>query len=98
MFVITVEYVVTPETADAFQERVLRQASDSVSREPDCHVFEVSRDPEQPERFLLYERYTNEEAFDAHVASDHFKSFRADIADFVVSRTPTRWKCVSKTA
>lgn len=95
MFVVSVEFVVAPQATETFRERVLRQARDSVTLEPECHLFEVSQDPERPERFLLYERYTDAQAFEEHLASDHFKSFRADVEDILVSRTLTKWDCLS---
>ncbi len=98
MFVVTVEFLVSPETAGSFRDRVLRQARDSLSLEPECLLFEVSQKPEQPELFLLYERYTDEDAFEAHLASDHFLAFSADVEEIVVSRVITKWNCLSPSA
>ena len=79
MYVITVEFIVAPEHAEAFQKRVQQQASDSLTKEPDCSVFEVCVDPKRPERIFLYEVYSDEAAFKLHLDSDHFKAFDAEV-------------------
>ena len=41
--------------------------------EPGCHDFVALRGTEDPDSFVLYERYENREAFDAHMASPHYQ-------------------------
>ena len=36
-------------------------------------VYQVHRDPTDPSVFFMYEQYTDEAAFQAHVASPHFQ-------------------------
>ena len=91
MFVVAVHFVVKTESAAAFLARVRQQANDSLTKEPDCHLFDVCIDPARPERVFLYERYTNAAAFDAHLASDHFKAFDHEVADLVLSKTVGKW-------
>jgi quinol monooxygenase YgiN len=40
--------------------------------EPGCLEFSVYREIDDPRAFLLYERYTHEEAFQAHRRTPHF--------------------------
>ena len=40
--------------------------------EPGCREFVALRGTEDPDSFVLYERYESREAFDAHLASPHF--------------------------
>ncbi len=86
MYVVTVEFVVAREQADAFSARVLQQAADSLTAEPGCRVFDVCVDPEHNGRFFLYEVYDNAAAFEHHLASAHFKAFDADVAGWLASK------------
>jgi (4S)-4-hydroxy-5-phosphonooxypentane-2,3-dione isomerase len=41
--------------------------------EPDCHAYHANRSQEDPNQILLYERYTDLAAIDAHRETGHFK-------------------------
>jgi autoinducer 2-degrading protein len=41
--------------------------------EPGNLAYVVHRDPADPRRFVIYERYVDAAAFEAHAASEHFK-------------------------
>jgi len=41
--------------------------------EPGCRDFVALRGTEDPDSFVLYERYESDEAFKAHQASPHFE-------------------------
>ena len=45
-----------------------------VRTEPGCVTFDVNRGLDDDHDFVLYEVYRDREAFDAHVASEHFTS------------------------
>ena len=89
MHVVTVEFIVKPEHADRFRERVEQQAADSLAREDQCHVFDVCRDPKQAERFFLYEVYEDEAAFQSHLCSAHFKAFDRESRAWVTEKHVT---------
>lgn len=91
MFVITVVFEVRPESASEFSDAVQAQAKNSVDNETDCHLFDVCRDSDRPDRFFLYEIYSDEAAFDAHLESVHFKDFDQKVAQMVVSKSVERW-------
>lgn len=86
MFVLVVEFTAKPGHSATFRDRVQQQARDSLQLEPECHVFDVCVDPARDEFVLLYEVYTDRAAFDAHLASDHFKGFDADVRDWVADK------------
>lgn len=86
MFVVTVEFIARNEHVEAFVRRVQRQSTDSLTQEPGCHVFDVCIDPERPKHVFLYEVYSDAAAFQAHLASEHFKAFDADVAPWVVEK------------
>ena len=46
--------------------------------EPGCREFTALRGTENPDSFVLYERYESSDAFDAHVASPHYEGIARD--------------------
>ncbi len=46
MFVVTVHFHIHPPFVESFRAAVLRQAKNSIEREPDCKQFDVSQNPE----------------------------------------------------
>ncbi|MEO0624172.1 MAG: putative quinol monooxygenase [Pseudomonadota bacterium] len=92
MHVVTVTFEVRDEEAERFLARVRLQASESLSNEDDCHQFDVCTDPLDPCRIFLYELYTDAAAFDAHLASAHFKAFDAEVSPWVVKKSIATWE------
>lgn len=91
MFVVVVEFQVRPEAADAFRSAVLEQARNSLELEPECRVFDVAEDERLAGRFLLYEKYSSPDAFDVHLASEHFRAFDARVTPWVLQKTVAEW-------
>jgi len=86
-YIVTVDWHIFPEHSDAFGLRAKQQANDSLNLEEHCLFFDLSRSDEDRNHFFMYEIYSNREAFDAHLASAHFKNFSKDIAEMVMTRT-----------
>jgi len=56
--------------------------------EPGCHDFVALRGSEDPDSFVLYERYASADAFEAHQASPHFEGIAvAQIRPLLAERT-----------
>jgi quinol monooxygenase YgiN len=56
--------------------------------EPGCYDFVALRSSEDPDSFVLYERYESEEAFKAHQSSPHFEGIAvAQIRPLLSERT-----------
>jgi quinol monooxygenase YgiN len=56
--------------------------------EPGCLEFTALRSTQNPESFVLCERYASREAFDAHLASAHFETHvRTRIWPLLADRT-----------
>ena len=83
MYVVIVEFTTHAQQAAAFRQRVIRQASDSLEFEADCHVFDVCIDPERDNFVLLYEVYTDRSAFEAHLGSRHFLDFNDTVQAWI---------------
>ena len=91
MHVITVEFVIEPGRTEAFREAMLRQARNSLDREPGCLQFDVCFDPNDAKRVFLYEIYVDRDAFDEHLRSAHFLEFDATVKDWLTSKSVRAW-------
>ena len=83
MYVVLVNFTIHADHVDEFRERVRQQAQDSLDNEPECHVFDVCIDPDNPAEVMLYEVYSHADAFAVHLASDHFRDFDATVKNWV---------------
>jgi quinol monooxygenase YgiN len=93
MYVVTVEFTIRPDRLQAFLPLMVANAKASREKEPGCRQFDVCQDPAKPEVIFLYEVYDDRAAFDAHLATAHFKDFDAAVAAMVAGkavRTYTR--------
>ncbi|MEM6386161.1 MAG: putative quinol monooxygenase [Pseudomonadota bacterium] len=86
MYVVAVTFHVDAAHTDAFLAAVTENARQSLDSEPDCHRFDVAVGENGPETVFLYEIYADRAAFDAHLASAHFKSFDALVSPWVTSK------------
>ena len=83
MYVVSVTFEIAPEKMDAFMPLMLDQARNSLKNEPECHVFDVCT---AGNTVLLYELYTDEAAFNAHLEMPHYASFNAAIDGMVANK------------
>jgi len=87
MYVIVVDFEVRPDRLAEFLPLMKANADSSVHNEPGCQQFDVCTDPDTPHHIFLYEIYDDRAAFDAHLASPHFRHFDQATRDMVVSKT-----------
>ncbi|HEX3469262.1 MAG TPA: putative quinol monooxygenase [Candidatus Elarobacter sp.] len=72
MLVNAITYTFPVERADEV-ERILRELRAASLREEGCQGFDVCRvGDEAPGMFVLYERWNDQAALDAHYATEHF--------------------------
>ena len=90
MLLAAVTFEILPERAEAFRDRVRQQADDSLE-EPGCRRFDVWCDTGDCCRVFLFEIYDDRAAFDAHLASAHFRDFDATVAPWVRDRKVELW-------
>jgi autoinducer 2-degrading protein len=86
MFVVTVEFVAVPEKRVDFRAALIDNARASRETEPGCRQFDVTVSSDDDSLLFLYEVYDDRAAFDAHVASPHFRSFDAAIRGWVARK------------
>jgi len=79
-------------TRERFLEAIGAQAAASLEREPGCLRFDICESVNHPERFVLYEVYADDEAWEAHPLTEHFARWRAaaDELGLRLERTLTR--------
>lgn len=86
MFAVVVTFEIRPDKLGEFLPAMLKNAQTSLAEEPGCHRFDVCTDPARPSEVFLYELYTDRAAFDVHLASDHFRSFDAQVAGMIAAK------------
>ena len=91
MYCVSVDFVIHPGLAEAFLERMRRQASQSLAREPGCRGFEVWTSTGSPSKVHLHEIYDDAAAFETHLRSEHFLTFDAETVTMVQEKSVTRW-------
>ncbi len=84
MFSLVVQMEVRPGRRGEFLTGMAANAEASVRDEPGCLRFDVCSVADDPHRFVLYELYTDADAFAAHKASPHFAQWRT-VAEHVVA-------------
>lgn len=86
MFVVTVRFVVARPHITAFRQAMIDQARVSLASEPGCHQFDVCQTKGLGDQMFLYEIYTDNAAFDAHLASGHFRNFDETVRPWVIEK------------
>jgi|TARA_R110002124_G_C8573108_1_gene481582 quinol monooxygenase YgiN len=85
-YAVVVTFVVKPEALAEFMPLMHVNAQASLAHEEGCLQFDVATDPDRAGEVFLYEIYANRAAFDAHLASTHFKTFDAAVANMIASK------------
>ena len=86
MFVVTVEFEIRPGGFDAFLPLMLENARASRAIEPGCRQFDVCTDGTRPGTVFLYEVYDDRLAFEAHLASEHFRRFDHAVQNLLANK------------
>jgi autoinducer 2-degrading protein len=71
MFAIFASIKIKPDKRKDFLSTITETASLSMRDELGCVRFDVFQDDSEKDRYLLYEVYTNEAAFQDHLATPH---------------------------
>ena len=87
-YAITVSFRILDGDRARFLKLVRANAAASVELEPGCRRFDVLVPlSEAAGDILLYEIYDDREAFEAHLASEHFAVFDSETRTMVASKT-----------
>jgi quinol monooxygenase YgiN len=77
-FVVIAQYRARVGEADRVEE-ALRNMVSPTRAEPGNLDYQVFRDPDDPSLFVLFERYADSGAFDAHRGTPHFATWLAGV-------------------
>ena len=88
--VVLVEFLVKPSFIAQFRDLIAVNAKASLERELGCKRFDVLVESKEPRRFVLYEIYENEAAFDDHLVSSHYLSFADAVENQIEERSVRR--------
>ena len=95
MLIVVARYVVA-EGHESTVTRLLRENAEASRAEPGCLEFSVYQEIDDPRAFLLYERYTSEDAFQAHRQTPHFENIiEQQVVPLLKERVWTRLEEVS---
>jgi autoinducer 2-degrading protein len=86
MHIVLVLVTIRPEMADDFERALVHNARESVARDPGCLRFDVSRQQDDPARWILYEVYDSPDAHTVHRQAPHFLAYDAIAARAVVDK------------
>ena len=89
MFSLMVQMEVRPGRRDEFLAGMSANAEASVRDEPGCLRFDVCSVDSDENRFILYELYTDADAFAAHKAAPHFAQWRTVAEQVLVDQVNT---------
>ncbi|MEM7118280.1 MAG: putative quinol monooxygenase [Chloroflexota bacterium] len=81
--VILKGHIIVPENDLAAVEKELVNHIRLTRQEEGCLIFKVTQDPNQPQRFDVYEEFVNQDAFDKHqqrVKSSYWGKVAANVA------------------
>ncbi|MGD0946578.1 MAG: antibiotic biosynthesis monooxygenase [Candidatus Binatia bacterium] len=82
MFIVHVHVSVKSEFVDAFHEASLANARESL-KEPGVARFDVIRELERPERFVLVEVYRTPEDAARHKETAHYQKWRDAVVEMM---------------
>jgi quinol monooxygenase YgiN len=88
MICVAVTYVIKPGHEDEAVD-LFAKLTEPTRAEPGCRMYLAHRSTTDPRRFFLYEQYDNQDALDAHRASEHFEKYaKGGLFPIIESRTP----------
>ena len=86
MYIVTVEFDIEPRFAAPFMEAILENARKSRESEAGCRQFDVCLAEDDSNRIFLYEAYDDRAAFEAHLATGHYRTFDDTVRGWVTSK------------
>jgi len=96
MFAVVVQFQLKPGAMQDFLPLMIENARTSKTAEPECHQFDVVTDTDTPDVVFLYELYTDAAAFQAHLKTDHFLRFDAEVADMIADKDVQTFDTVAR--
>lgn len=83
MLIVAGSIITKPGGREGFLAAVATMVTATLD-EPGCQEYAFSPDPRDPNRILLFERWDDQAALDAHFASDHMAQWQHDRRELAV--------------
>lgn len=80
------ELVIDPEQLVAYTAAVREEMEDSIRLEPGVMAIYSVAEKDKPNSLRFFEIYASDEAYQAHIASPHFKKYVAITQPMILSR------------
>lgn len=94
--VLAVTYRASHGQAGRVGELLAAMAQAVAAHEPGCLTYDVAQSIDEPQVFLLYERYTDDAAFDEHRRTAHFHDLiERQVWPLLEARKPARYGFVA---
>lgn len=77
---------IKPDQLDAFKEAVREEMRDALRYEPGVVALYAVADKDDPAKLLFFEMYVNEEAYQIHRETPHFKKYFETTKDMITDR------------
>lgn len=91
--ILAVTYRAAAGYAEQVAANLIEMANAVGEDEPGCLTFDVCRSEQDPDVFFLYEHYVDEEAFDTHRSTPHFRELiKGDTWPLLESRQPATYR------
>ncbi|MBT0727336.1 antibiotic biosynthesis monooxygenase [Rosenbergiella australiborealis] len=74
-----IAYITAKPGSEAVVESALKTAEKAVQSEAGCHSYVLTKDIQQENRYVMLERWENQEALDVHMQQAPFKQLVAEI-------------------
>jgi quinol monooxygenase YgiN len=78
MIILLAKYYAKPGKVETVIEKLREMGELVKAQEPSCTLYQISQSQENPNFLLLYERYVDQTAVDAHRATPHFQTYILD--------------------
>jgi quinol monooxygenase YgiN len=94
VLVVIARYQARPGAGDEVAS-ILAQHVSPTRAEPGCVSFLVNRSGDDSDRFVLYEQYDDEAAFQAHRTTAHFRDYiEGRVVPLLAERTWERYRVI----
>ena len=91
MIVVSAMITIADGKGDEYAAEFAKLAP-QVRKDPGCLTYVLHRMIGNPDRFFVFEQYTDEDAIKYHSATPHFLAYRQVTAHLVTGRDVGRWQ------
>ena len=95
---IVARYRAQPGTGDTVAAILAKHVA-ATRTEPGCVQFDACRSTDHPDEFVLYEKYVDDQAFESHRGTPHFRTYiEGQVIALLAERTWQRYDEVQPAA